>query len=91
MEKDQPIESNEFSTMDLYLGGYLTMKGHKGAIRFPSSGKAILIFPLTAELSKAVQTYSSDDMVPVFRFVQEVKGLRAQLHKFREERQGDAR
>jgi hypothetical protein len=85
--EDQPIENQEFSTMDLYVGGYLTMQGHKGSIRFTSPTKAILIFQRSKELEWDLQRYSSDATVPVFKFVQEVKALRAQLHRYREERQ----
>ena len=84
MDKDQPIEHKEYSTMDLYLGGYLTMKGHKGVIRFPSASKAVLIFTRTPELDAALKDYVLD---PVFEFVQTVKDLRAQLHRHREEQQ----
>jgi hypothetical protein len=85
MDKDQPIEHSEFSTMDLYLGGYLTMKGHKGIIRFSSASKAVLIFTRTPELDTVLKDYVND---PVFEFVQTVKDIRAQLHRHREERQG---
>lgn len=76
-------KENVFTTLDLYLSSYLSLKNLKPTLEI-NHGKVIFAFSATDTLYKLIAEYNSNQNVPIADFVTELKILRGRMLSLRD-------
>lgn len=81
---DKGNGSVSYSTLDAYVAGFLSLKGHAPSL-VDQGGKIAFVFPLTADLRRSLDEFNSGSMVKASAFVFEIKSLKSQIFEVRRE------
>lgn len=74
----------DFTTMDVWIAGYLSLKGVEPSLE-NRNGKIIFTFETSNELYRLLDSFNSNELVPVNNYCQRVKILRGKLLSMKEE------
>ena len=89
MEKDMTrTEQKVFSTLDIYLSGFLTLHGISPTLEV-KNGRVIFTFPAGDQLYRLMNLYNSNTKVEIADFVTMVKTLRGKMLTAKEGIQGN--
>lgn len=74
-----------FSTLDLYLSAFLSLKNILPSFT-NNNGRIIFEFEISNKLYNLIESYNSNTEVPAIDFVNEIKTLRSRMLTMRGER-----
>lgn len=72
-------DTKYFTTLDAYVGGFLTMRGFQPELVEERSGKIALRWPATGPLYEALHELNSDVQVPAMSLLSAVKSLKGRV------------
>jgi hypothetical protein len=85
METVNDPSASSYSTLDAYVAGFLSLKGHHPKLA-DQGGKIAFVFQLTAGLRRSLEEFNSGATVKASAYVFEIKSLKSRIHEVRREK-----
>jgi hypothetical protein len=75
-------EKKDFTTLDSYLAGYLSLRGFAATL-VSQGDKVVFIFEATDDLYRTLEDYNTGATIEALRFALTVKTLKSQIYSIR--------
>jgi len=77
---------NVFTTLDVYIAGYLELAGFEVNLKVNHTGRIIFTIPLTDEVQGALAEYQTG-FVPVKLFADKIKNIKKRMYNTKDTRE----
>ena len=77
---------NVYTTLDVYIAGYLELSGFEVNLKVNHTGRITFSIPLTDEVQETLSEYQTA-FVPVKAFADKVKDLKKRMYLTKDERE----
>lgn len=82
--KGSAVSPTLYSTLDSYIAGFLSLKGHDPNL-VDQGGKIAFVFERTDDLRRSLEEFNAGALVKASAFVFEVKSLKSRIFEARRE------
>jgi hypothetical protein len=84
MKRGNDTKEKVFTTLDVYISGFLVLKGFKPLLIPQENGKKIVfVFPYSEDLNKEITNYNNGEKVAANRFTLTIKTLKSHIFSLR--------